>query len=77
MLRVAGVSIVLIHDTEMAAKFDALPGESDPSQIKIIISELAAETSWMTFENLMQEVDNSKSSDRDTFKSSDMDNIED
>ena len=77
MLRVAGVSIVLIQDTEMAAKFDALPRESDPSQIKIVISELAAETSWMTFENLMQEVDNSKSSDRDTFKSSDMDNIED
>ena len=68
MLRVAGVSSVLIQDAEMAAKFDSLPGNMEPIQIKIVISENATEPSWTTFASLMHEVDTSKTSDRNTIE---------
>ena len=73
MLRVAEVSVILTQDNEVAAKFDALPRKTEPNQIKIVISELAAEPSWTTFASLMHEVDTSKSSDRDEIE----DEIED
>ena len=65
MLRVAEVSVILTQDTEMAAKFDALPRNSESKEIKIVVSELAAEPSWTTFASLMREVDTSKTSERD------------
>ena len=63
VLRVAGVLIVLIQDTGMAAKFDALPRKTEPNQIKIVISEHAPEPSWTTFADLMHEVDISSDGD--------------
>ncbi|KAL8797277.1 MAG: hypothetical protein Q9195_000430 [Heterodermia aff. obscurata] len=70
MLRVARISIVLTQDTEMAAKFDALPlhRKMEPNQIKIVVSEIAANPSWTTFADLMQEVDTSKTSEGDDIE---------
>ena len=68
MLRVAGVSIVLTQDTEIAAKFDALPWKSKSDLIKIVISEPAADLSWTTFAKLMHEVDTSKPNDMDKIE---------
>ena len=65
MLQVAGVSIVLTQDAELAAKFDALPSKAEPYQLKIVISESPAEPSWTTYAKLMHEVDTSKLSDDD------------
>lgn len=68
MLRVAGVSIVLTQDTEMAAKFDSLPRNAEPIQTKIVISQSATEPSWTTFASLMHEVDTSRKSDMDRIE---------
>ncbi len=68
MLRVAGVSIVLVQDTEIAARFDALSGKSELKQTKIVISEIAPDPSWVTFASLMQEVGTSQTSDEDTIE---------
>lgn len=62
MLRVAGVSMVLVQDTEIAARFDALFRDSELKQTKIVISENAPDPSWVTFASLMQEVATSESS---------------
>jgi len=68
MLRVAGVSIVLVQDTEIAARFDALSGKSELKQTKIVISEIAPDPSWVTFASLMQEVGTSQTSDEDRIE---------
>ncbi len=38
MLRVAGVSIVLVQDIQTATRFDALLGDAELNQKKIVIS---------------------------------------
>ncbi|KAL8754104.1 MAG: hypothetical protein Q9199_004570 [Rusavskia elegans] len=63
MLRVAGISIVLVQDSDVAAKFDAVPKESDFLQAKIVISDTAPDPSWLTFVSLMDEIDTSDTND--------------
>ena len=67
MLRVAGVSVVLVQDSELAAKFDAVPKESEPLIAKVVISETAPDPSWVTFASLMSKIDTSETSDGDSF----------
>lgn len=54
MLRVAGVSIVIVQDDQTAAKFDALPRDVDLIQMKIVISDGPLDPSWVAFASLMQ-----------------------
>lgn len=68
MLRVAGISIVLVQDSDVAAKFDAVPKESDFLQAKIVISETAPDPSWLTFVSLMDEIDTSQTNDGDAME---------
>lgn len=68
MLRVAGVSIVLVQNTELAARFDALSRDSELKRTKIIISEIAPDPSWVNFASLMHEVGVSKTRDEDRIE---------
>ncbi|KAL8646254.1 MAG: hypothetical protein Q9226_006947 [Calogaya cf. arnoldii] len=68
MLRVAGISIILVQDSDVAAKFDAVPKQSEFLQAKIVISETAPDPSWLTFASLMNERDTSQANDRDTIE---------
>ncbi|KAL9013369.1 MAG: hypothetical protein Q9173_001941 [Seirophora scorigena] len=67
MLRLAGISIVLVQDSHVAAKFDAVPKKSELLQAKIVIAETAPDPSWVTFASLMSEVDSSQVIDRNTI----------
>ena len=65
MLRVAGISIVLVQDSDVAAKFDAVPKESELLRAKIVISETAPDPSWLTLASLMNETRTSQPSEKD------------
>lgn len=65
MLRVAGVSITLVQDNEIAAKFDGLPNDLKLKQTKIVISENAPDPSWITFASLMHKKDTSQTNSKD------------
>lgn len=68
MLRVAGVSVVLVQDSDVAAKFDAVPKESEFLQVKIVISGTAPDPSWLTFASLMNEIATSQTHAGDTME---------
>ena len=64
MLRVAGVSIVLVQDIQTAIRFDALLGDAELNQKKIVISHTPFDSSWVTFASMMH-ADNVTSSTTD------------
>lgn len=53
MLRVAGVSIVLVQDNQSATRLDALPRDAELNQTKILISHTPPDSSWVTFASLI------------------------
>ncbi|CAO1598074.1 hypothetical protein XANCAGTX0491_001847 [Xanthoria calcicola] len=65
MLQVAGISIVLVQDSDVAAMFDAVPKQSESLQAKIVISETPPDPSWVTFVSLMNDIDASQTNDQD------------
>ncbi|KAL8653565.1 MAG: hypothetical protein Q9210_002019 [Variospora velana] len=65
MLRVAGISAVLVQDSDLAARFDAIPKELDLLRAKIVIAETAPDPSWVTFASLMEELDTPPTGDAD------------
>ena len=68
MLRVAGVSIVLVQDIETALKFDALPRKLELKQTKIVITEITPDPSWVTFASLMHEDSTTQTNDGDIIE---------
>lgn len=54
MLRVAGVSIVLVEDNQTAIMFDALPRDAAHNLTKIVISQTSIDSSWVTFKSMMR-----------------------
>ncbi|KAL8961911.1 MAG: hypothetical protein Q9193_001606 [Seirophora villosa] len=67
MLRLAGISIVLVQDSHVAAKFDAVPKESELPQAKIVVAETAPDSTWVTFASLMNELDTSQTNGANTI----------
>lgn len=64
ILRVAGVSIVLVQDNQTATRFDALSVDAELNQTKIVISHPPSHSSWVAFASLMH-ADNATSSATD------------
>lgn len=66
MLRVAGVTIVIVQDSQAAAIFDTLHREANIIQTKIIVSDDSPSPEWLAFANLMQpDIESPSSGDSD------------
>ncbi|KAL8892032.1 MAG: hypothetical protein Q9215_001034 [Flavoplaca cf. flavocitrina] len=68
MLRVAGTSIVLVQDGDLAAQFDAVPKESERLQAKIIVSKTEPDPSWVSLASLMEDVSTPQMNGRKTLE---------